>query len=105
LRCTTILGIAYRSCAMALALGMVSPGGADAQTAITGVPNAMQGFSQNRDQPVRIEAETLEIRDKQKLATFSGHVRVVQGDATMTAARSGIDLAARAPQINRNRIN
>jgi lipopolysaccharide export system protein LptA len=40
----------------------------------------LAGFSQNRDQPVHIEAATLEIRDKQKQATFSGDVRVKQGD-------------------------
>jgi LptA/(LptD N-terminal domain) LPS transport protein len=37
------------------------------------------GFSQNRDQPVHIEAATLEVRDKDKTATFSGNVRVTQG--------------------------
>lgn len=51
-----------------------------AQTASQGPPNALQGFSQNRDQPVHIEAATLEVRDKQKQATFSGDVRVKQGD-------------------------
>jgi lipopolysaccharide export system protein LptA len=45
-----------------------------------GPPNALQGFSQNRDQPVHIEAATLEVRDKDKLATFSGDVKVKQGD-------------------------
>jgi len=45
-----------------------------------GPPNALQGFSQNRDQPVHIEAATLEVRDKEKQATFSGNVRVIQGD-------------------------
>jgi lipopolysaccharide export system protein LptA len=48
-----------------------------------GPPNALQGFSQNRDQPVQIEAATLEVRDKEKQATFSGAVKVVQGDTTM----------------------
>jgi lipopolysaccharide export system protein LptA len=48
-----------------------------------GPPNALQGFSQNRDQPVHIEAATLEVRDKDKVATFSGDVRVRQGDTTM----------------------
>ncbi|MCC8935266.1 LPS ABC transporter substrate-binding protein LptA [Bradyrhizobium sp. Arg68] len=48
-------------------------------------PNAMQGFVQNRDQPVRIEAAILEMRDKKKEATFSGNVKVVQGDTTMTS--------------------
>jgi lipopolysaccharide export system protein LptA len=45
-----------------------------------GPPNALQGFSQNRDEPVHIEAATLEVRDKDKVATFSGDVKVQQGD-------------------------
>jgi lipopolysaccharide export system protein LptA len=60
-------------------------GDARAQSSATGVPNAMQGFSQNRDQPIQIEAASLEMRDKKKEATFSGNVKVVQGDTTMTS--------------------
>jgi lipopolysaccharide export system protein LptA len=45
----------------------------------------MQGFSQNRDQPIQIEAASLEMRDKKKEATFAGNVKVVQGDTTMTS--------------------
>jgi lipopolysaccharide export system protein LptA len=56
-----------------------------AQGAVSGVPNAMQGFSQNRDQPIQIEAASLEVRDKKKEATFTGDVKVVQGDTTMTS--------------------
>jgi lipopolysaccharide export system protein LptA len=48
-----------------------------------GPPNALQGFSQNRDEPVHIEAATLEVRDKDKVATFSGEVHVTQGDTEM----------------------
>jgi lipopolysaccharide export system protein LptA len=60
-------------------------GDATAQSVVQGVPNAMQGFSQNRDQPIQIEAATLEMRDKKKEATFSGNVKVIQGDTTMTS--------------------
>jgi lipopolysaccharide export system protein LptA len=42
---------------------------------------ALQG--QNKDQPIHIEAATLEVHDKAKTATFSGNVQVVQGDTTM----------------------
>ena len=68
---------------VALAIGLLSSGLAahsQTQTTSQGPPNALQGFSQNRDQPVHIEAATLEVRDKQKQATFSGDVRVKQGD-------------------------
>ena len=59
-----------------LVLGML--GAAAAQNQVQG---ALQG--QNNGQPVHIEAMTLEIRDKDKTATFSGNVKVVQGDTTM----------------------
>jgi lipopolysaccharide export system protein LptA len=71
--------------AAAFALITVAAGDAGAQSAVSGVPNAMQGFSQNRDQPIQIEAASLEMRDKKKEATFSGNVKVVQGDTTMTS--------------------
>lgn len=58
-------------------------GPAQAQSAVQGVPNAMQGFSQNRDKPIQIEAGSLEMRDKKKEALFQGSVKVVQGDTTM----------------------
>src|ERR1700716_4062466 len=77
--------IANRGCTAAFALAMIAAGDAGAQSAGTGVPNAMQGFSQNRNQPIQIEAATLEMRDKKKEATFAGNVKVVQGDTTMTS--------------------
>jgi lipopolysaccharide export system protein LptA len=82
---TAIRWIAHRACWAAFALVMIVAGDAGAQSAVTGVPNAMQGFSQNRDQPIQIEAATLEMRDKKKEATFAGNVKVVQGDTTMTS--------------------
>jgi lipopolysaccharide export system protein LptA len=48
-----------------------------------GPANALQGFSANRGKPVRIQAVSLEVRDKEKVATFSGDVHVVQGDTDM----------------------
>ena len=64
---------------------LISAAASQAQTAAAskGPPNALQGFSQNRDEPVHIESATLEVRDKDKLATFSGDVRVKQGDTGM----------------------
>jgi lipopolysaccharide export system protein LptA len=67
------------------ALALLAAGDAQAQSAAQGVPNAMQGFSQNRDQPIQIEAASLEVRDKAKEAVFAGNVKVIQGDTTMTS--------------------
>jgi lipopolysaccharide export system protein LptA len=49
----------------------------------SGPPNALQGFSQNRDKPIKINSASLEVRDKDKVATFSGDVHLVQGDTTL----------------------
>jgi lipopolysaccharide export system protein LptA len=74
-----------------------------------GPPNALQGFSQNRGKPVQIEAATLEVRDKEKIATFSGNVHAIQGDTDMrsktlvvfyeedAAAKTGIKAAQPGP--------
>jgi lipopolysaccharide export system protein LptA len=52
-----------------------------------GPPNALQGFSQNRDQPIKIDAAALEVRDKDKTATFTGDVQLVQGDTVLTCKK------------------
>jgi lipopolysaccharide export system protein LptA len=77
-RSTLLRKIAHAAARAAVALAAIAAGDAAAQS-------AMQGFSQNRDQPIQIEAATLEMRDKKKEATFSGNVKVVQGDTTMTS--------------------
>lgn len=43
-----------------------------------------KGMSQKSEGPVRISAATLEVRDKSKMATFSGNVHVIQGETEVT---------------------
>lgn len=59
------------------------PAKAPAKSQETGVPNALQGFATNKDQPIQIEAASLEVRDKDKRAVFTGNVVVTQGDTVM----------------------
>jgi lipopolysaccharide export system protein LptA len=53
------------------------------QSQETGVPNALQGFARNRNEPVQIEAASLVVKDKEKIAIFTGKVVVTQGDTVM----------------------
>ena len=69
--------------AVAMSFLAAAPPCAMAQPGANNAPNALQGFQQNRGQPVQIEAARLEVRDKDKMATFSGNVKVVQGDTTL----------------------
>ena len=48
---------------------------------------AMQGLQLNRDQPVKIEADSLEVRDKSQQATFIGKVKLTQGDTVLQCQR------------------
>ena len=74
-----------RACAVFLltAVALMVAGPAGAQAPHTAAASPFAGMGQSQDQPVQIEAATLEVRDKNKTATFSGNVSVVQGDTTM----------------------
>ncbi|MFK8252450.1 LptA/OstA family protein [Ancylobacter terrae] len=70
--------LAIPAAALALSFGACLPA-----LAQQNVPNALQGFARNRAQPIKIDANSLEVRDKDKAAIFSGNVVVQQGDTTM----------------------
>jgi lipopolysaccharide export system protein LptA len=69
----------------ALILALAAPGSAAAQSPRPGAaapaPSILQ--NENQDLPIQIDAATLEVHDKNKMATFSGDVQVVQGDTTI----------------------
>lgn len=67
-----------RLCALTL-LGFALAGPAAAQSVTT----AFEGFSGRSDEPVRIEADNLEVREKDEAAIFTGNVVVVQGQSTL----------------------
>jgi lipopolysaccharide export system protein LptA len=43
-------------------------------------PGIFKGAPQQRNEPIKITSVTLEVRDKDKMATFKGEVHIVQGD-------------------------
>ena len=70
---------------MVMAAALLAPAMAAAQAPHAAPPGPVQSLvqGQDQDQPVQIEAASLEVRDKNKTATFSGSVQVVQGDTKM----------------------
>ena len=68
-----------------MVMALAAPGSAAAQGphAAATAPGQSIVQDQNQDQPIQIESATLEVRDKSKMATFSGDVLVVQGDTTI----------------------
>jgi len=56
-------------------------------TGSAAAPQAMSGLAISNDKPIQIESDALQINDKDKVATFTGNVKVVQGDTTMRAGK------------------
>jgi lipopolysaccharide export system protein LptA len=80
----TVISMPGRKALAALAVATTAGiAAAYAQQPPSGPPNALQGFSQNRDKPIKITSATLEVRDKDKMATFAGDVHLLQGDTSM----------------------
>jgi lipopolysaccharide export system protein LptA len=95
--------------AVLVALAAPGPVAAQSPRAGTAAPAPPPSFLQNenQDQPIQIDAATLEVHDKNKMATFSGDVVVVQGDTTIKCQtlvvfygpeHGGAKQAANAPQ-------
>jgi lipopolysaccharide export system protein LptA len=59
---------------------------------------AFSGFDTGSNNPIQIEADKLEVRDQEKLAIYSGHVRVRQGDTILEAPELRISYAGDAPK-------
>ena len=75
-----------RRTALALAVlftGVLLAGGASAQ----GFGEAFKGFSTESEDPIQIEADRLEVRDKEKVAVYAGNVRVRQGETVLKTAQ------------------
>jgi lipopolysaccharide export system protein LptA len=58
---------------------------------------AFADFDTDSDDPIQIEADRLEIHDAEKVAIYSGHVRVRQGDTLLEAPELRISYSGTAP--------
>lgn len=75
-----------RGIVLALAVlftGVLIAGAAGAQ----GFGEAFKGFSAESDDPIQIEADRLEVREKDKVAIYAGNVRVRQGETVLKTAQ------------------
>lgn len=72
-------GLALAGVLVVLATGL---GAAQQSTPQSGMA---QGLTANRGQPVQIESTSLEVRDKSRMATFIGNVKMTQGETTVQA--------------------
>jgi lipopolysaccharide export system protein LptA len=62
-------------------IGLLAATTAGAQSTTSNMP----GLKLNKDQPIQIESDKLQIHDQESTAVFTGNVKVVQGTTTMQA--------------------
>ena len=67
-------------------------------------PPGLAGLSGGNKGPVNIEADTLEVRDQENMAIFTGNVTVVQGDVTLKTAKLRVDYEGGAQQAGQQTI-
>jgi len=82
-RALVFAGVLLPLAGVAPAAAQPAPKAKETPVATTGLPNALQGFQRNRNQPVKIEAAVLEVRDREQTAVFKGNVIVQQGDTEL----------------------
>lgn len=79
---------ASRLVALGLAVGLGLSAPALAQQKQTGtLSNAFQGLGVSGDEPIQFEAESLEVREQDRLAIFSGAVVVRQNQTVLKTAK------------------
>lgn len=76
---------AVAAAALFAATAALAQGPRPAPPAPAPAPGLLPGQQQGQgDQPIQIDAKSLEVHDQKKQATFTGSVKVVQGDTTLT---------------------
>jgi len=71
-----------------LALAVLFAGGLFVDDAgAQGFGEAFKGFSTDSEDPIQIEADRLEVRDKEKVAVYAGNVQVRQGETVLKTAQ------------------
>lgn len=64
------------------------------------VSDAFSGLSSSSKDPIEIEADELEVQDRDKTAVFRGNVRLVQGPTTLRASSITVYYSGRATGTN-----
>lgn len=75
------------SALLTVALLAIGAPGAAVAAEQTGASDVFKGFGSNSKDPIRIDADSLEVLDKDQNAVFSGNVHVLQKDTTMKTQR------------------
>ncbi|WP_224406645.1 LptA/OstA family protein [Afifella sp. IM 167] len=73
--------------ALALLIFLAAGLGLSAPALAQGFGEAFGGFSSSSDDPILVEADRLEVRDEEKIAIYSGNVKVRQAETVMQTAK------------------
>ncbi len=82
---------------LVLAVGLLVPlSGASAQS----TESKMSGLALSNDEPIQIESDALKIDEETSKATFTGNVKVVQGEMTLQAGEMVVNYAKNGGSVS-----
>jgi len=82
------MGKSKRAPAIAVALAcMVAAGALPAYAQTATSSSGSSGFQLGGDEPIEIESDKLEVRDRENLAIFTGNVSLIQGDLLLKTVK------------------
>lgn len=86
--------------AVLLAASALAPAHAEDKPATPQKNRAISSLALSNDQPIQIESNALTISDKEKIATFTGDVKAVQGPTTLRAGKMIVHYATSSGDIS-----
>lgn len=90
--------------AIIAASAIVAMAGVFAMPATAQNNNSIAAFSSDSKEPINIEADSLEVRDGEKIAIFSGNVKVVQGKVTLQTTKLKVSYKGDARDAGQQQI-
>lgn len=69
------------------------------KASVGGAPTSMSGMAISNKQPIQIESDDLKINDKEHIATFTGNVKVVQGDLLLRSGKMVVHYSANGGSV------
>ncbi|MGN6550723.1 MAG: LptA/OstA family protein [Pararhizobium sp.] len=93
---TLLLAAAFSSASL---LAPVAALAQQPKASVQGAPKSMSGMALSNKEPIQIESDDLKINDKEHIATFTGNVKVVQGDVLLRSGKMVVHYSANGGSV------
>lgn len=93
---TLLLAAAFSSASLLVPVAALAQ---QPKASVQGAPKSMSGMALSNKEPIQIESDDLKINDKEHIATFTGNVKVVQGDVLLRSGKMIVHYSANGGSV------